>query len=257
MILPYFVNMLGSYCNRNICRIFRIIHLRIFGGQTMDWDWLISLFTIIGVDIILGGDNAIVVALACRNLPAHQRNKAIILGITLALVIRVCLTIVAVQLLEVPFLLAIGGALLIYIAYSLLTEQTDGHQVNSGTNLFSAIKAIIIADFIMGFDNVIAVAGAAHGDILLVMIGLLVSVPIIIWGSKLILKAFDRFPFIIYIGAGILSFTAARMITHEEMLSPLFSSHPLTSLIFQVLVIVGVMLVGAMKKQTNTTNVYH
>ena len=214
----------------------------------MDWEWLVSLLTIIGVDIVLGGDNAIVVALACRNLPEHQRNKAIILGITLALVIRVCLTVIAVQLLEIPFLLAIGGALLIYIAYNLLSDQNDERDVNGGANLFSAIKAIIIADFIMGFDNVIAVAGAAHGDITLVMIGLLVSVPIIIWGSKLILKAFDRYPFIIYIGAGILSFTAARMITHEEMLAPLFSSHPLIPFLFQVLVIFGVILTGVRPK---------
>ncbi|MCL7749150.1 TerC family protein [Halalkalibacter alkaliphilus] len=211
----------------------------------MDTDFLISLLTIIGIDIILGGDNAIVVALACRNLPLEIRNRAIVLGICLALVTRMSLTVVAVQLLEIPFLLAISGALLVYIAYSLLTEQADDREIEGGTSLWSAIKAIIIADLVMGFDNVIAVAGAAHGDHTLVLIGLLVSVPIIIWGSKLILKAFDRFPIIVYIGAGILAFTASRMITHEEMLAPLFYHHPIFTLCFQIFVIVGVILAGS------------
>ncbi|WP_096202206.1 TerC family protein [Bacillus sp. FJAT-45350] len=220
----------------------------------MDLDFLIALLTIIGIDLILGGDNAIVVALACRNLPAHQRNKAIILGITLALVIRMGLTLVAVQLLEIPYLLAIGGALLIYIAYSLLTDHDDNRDVNGGTSLFSAIKAIVIADFIMGFDNIIAVAGAAHGNMLLVMIGLIFSVPIIIWGSKLILMAFDRFPFIIYIGAGILAFTAGRMISHEEMFSPLFSSHPYMTAFFQIIIVVGVLVAGVFSRKLALSN---
>ncbi|KHF38824.1 TerC family protein [Halalkalibacter okhensis] len=217
----------------------------------MDTDFLISLLTIIGIDIILGGDNAIVVALACRNLPQEIRNRAIVLGICLALVTRMSLTVVAVQLLEIPFLLAISGALLVYIAYSLLTDQADDHSIEGGTSLWSAIKAIIIADLVMGFDNVIAVAGAAHGDHTLVMIGLLVSVPIIIWGSKLILKAFDRFPIIVYIGAGILAFTASRMITHEEMLAPLFHPHPTFTLCFQFFIIVAVIVSGAYKIRTS------
>ncbi|WP_100404842.1 TerC family protein [Bacillus solitudinis] len=219
----------------------------------MDTEYIISLLTIVGVDIILGGDNAIVVALACRNLPVHIRNKAIMLGITLALLIRMGLTLVAVQLLEIPFLLAIGGALLIFIAYSLLADQDAGQDIEGGTNLFSAIKAIVIADFIMGFDNVIAVAGAAHGNNILVMIGLIISVPIIIWGSKLILKAFDRFPVIIYVGAAILAFTATRMITHEEMLNPLFVHHPLFTICFQIIVIISVLAFGIItnfKKET-------
>lgn len=213
----------------------------------MDMDFLISLLTIIGIDIILGGDNAIVVALACRNLPKEIRNRAIVLGIGLALVTRMSLTVVAVQLLEIPFLLAISGALLVYIAYSLLSDQADDRDIEGGTSLWSAIKAIIIADLVMGFDNVIAVAGAAHGDHLLVMIGLLVSVPIIIWGSKLILNLFDRFPIIVYLGAGILAFTASRMIIHEEMLAPLFSQHPLFTLAFKIFIIAGVLIAGSLR----------
>lgn len=210
----------------------------------IDVDFLVALFTIIGIDIILGGDNAIVVALACRNLPAHQRNKAILIGIGLALFIRMSLTLVAVQLLEIPFLLGLGGALLIYIAYCLLVDRDEDKRVNGGTSIFSAIKAIVIADLIMGIDNVIAVAGAAHGDMTLVMIGLVVSVPVIIWGSKLILKMFDRYPFIIYIGAAILAYTAAKMISHEQVFQPLFHSHPLFTLAFQVFIIIGVIIAG-------------
>lgn len=213
----------------------------------MDSEFLISLLTIIGIDIILGGDNAIVVALACRHLPPKIRNRAIILGILFALLTRMTLTVVAVQMLEIPFLLAIGGALLIYIAYSLLTEQEQGHHVKEGTNLWEAIRAIIIADIVMGFDNVIAVAGAAHGDHVLVMIGLIVSVPIIIWGSKLILIIFDRFPIITYLGAAILAYTAARMITHEPMLTPLFVGHPTFTVFTQIFIIVSVILIGAYK----------
>ncbi|WP_216828279.1 TerC family protein [Alkalihalobacterium elongatum] len=220
----------------------------------MDIDFLISLLTIIGIDIILGGDNAIVVALACRNLPKEQRNKAIVLGIGLALVIRIVLTLVAVQLLKIPLLLAIGGALLIYIAYDLISQMNNDHNVHSGTSIFSAIKAIIIADFIMGVDNVIAVAGAAHGYPSLVIIGLIISVPIIILGSKLILLIFERFPFVIYIGAGILAFTAGRMITHEEQLAPLFESHPIVTVLFQVAVIIGVLFAGYVKRHGFLTN---
>jgi len=220
----------------------------------METDFLVSLLTIIGIDIILGGDNAIVVALACRNLPKEIRNRAIVLGIALALVIRMSLTVVAVQLLEIPFLLAISGALLVYIAYSLLSDQADDRDIDGGTSLWSAIKAIIIADLVMGFDNVIAVAGAAHGDHLLVMIGLLVSVPIIIWGSKLILNVFDRFPIIVYFGAGILAYTASRMITHEEMLAPLFSQHPLFTLTFKLIIIAGVIVAGVIRIRFSKKN---
>ncbi len=212
--------------------------------MSLELDFLIPLLTIICIDIVLGGDNAIVVALACRNLPAHIRNKAVIIGIALAIVARIALTLVAVYLLKIPLLMAIGGALLLYIAYHLLVEIDDDRDIKGTTTIYSAIKTIIIADIVMGFDNVLAVAGAANGNITLVIIGLLVSVPIIIWGSKIILRAMQMFPIIIYLGAGILAFTATKMILHEPLLSPLFSSHPLASILLQVLLISGVMIIG-------------
>ncbi len=210
----------------------------------MDYDFLLSLLTIISIDIILGGDNAIIVALACRNLPVSLRNRAIVLGITLAIVLRVILTLTALHLLEVPFLQAIGGALLLFIAFQLLTQSKEEQAITGETHLWNAIKTIVIADLIMGFDNVIGVAGAAHGNTTLVMLGLAISVPIIIWGSKLILILFEKFPFIIYLGAGILALTATRMISHEPMLSPLFIIHPLFKLFFQLLAIIGVIAIG-------------
>nr|WP_071318523.1 TerC family protein [Anaerobacillus isosaccharinicus]MBA5587650.1 TerC family protein [Anaerobacillus isosaccharinicus]QOY34177.1 TerC family protein [Anaerobacillus isosaccharinicus] len=215
----------------------------------LEMDFLIPLLTIISIDIVLGGDNAIVVALACRNLPDKIRNKAILLGIGLAIFARISLTLFAVYLLQIPMLMAIGGALLLYIAYHLLVGMDDDRDIQGQTTLFAAIKTIIIADIVMGFDNVIAVAGAAHGNTTLVIIGLLVSVPIIIWGSKLILFAMERFPIIIYIGSAILAFTATKMIIHEPMLAPLFSSHPLISTVLQVSLIIAVVFSGWLIKK--------
>ncbi len=212
--------------------------------MSLDMEFIIPLLTIISIDIILGGDNAIVVALACRNLPTNIRNKAIFLGIGLAIVARITLTILAVSLLTIPFLMAIGGALLLYISYHLLTDMEDDRAVQGKTTVIAAIKTIIIADIVMGFDNVLAVAGAAHGNKTLVIIGLLVSVPIIIWGSKIILYAIERFPIIIYIGAGILAYTATKMIIHEPMFSALFSHHPVISVLLQITAIIAVILLG-------------
>lgn len=205
---------------------------------------IIPLLTIIAIDIFLGGDNAIVVALACRNLPNHLKNKAMLLGISLAIFARAILTVVAVYLLKIPFLMAIGGGLLLYISYQLITEHDGKRNINGKTTLLSAIKTILVADIVMGFDNVIAIAGAAHGNINLVIIGLFISVPIIIWGSKVILYAIQHFPFLIYIGAGVLTFTATKMIIHEPMLTPLFQSRENFALVLQISLIVTISLSG-------------
>lgn len=206
----------------------------------MDSELVWSLLTIIGIDIILGGDNAIVVAMACRNLPPHLRNKAIVMGIALAVLARGLLTIGAVYLLSIPYLMAIGGVFLIWIAFRLV--QTDDSHSSMGNNysIADAIKTIVIADIVMGFDNVIAVAGAAKGNTSLVIAGLIISVPIIIWGSKLILMAMKKFPVIIYIGAGILLYTAGKMIMHEQLVhSALEQSFFPASLFVPLLIISG------------------
>lgn len=216
--------------------------------MSLEIDFLIPLLTIISIDIVLGGDNAIVVALACRNLPTKIRNEAIIIGIGFAILARISLTLIAVYLLNIPLLMAIGGGLLLYISYHLLTDLNDNRNVHGKTTLFAAIKTIIIADLVMGFDNIIAVAGAADGNKTLVIIGLLVSVPIIIWGSKLILYAMDRFPIIIYLGASILAYTATKMIIQEPLFAPLFYNHPYISIGMQLAVIVVVIFSGWISK---------
>lgn len=223
----------------------------------MESEFLVALLTIIAIDIVLGGDNAVVIALASRNLPEHQRNKAIFFGTGLAIFVRVILTIIAVYLLKIPFLLLIGGILLVYIAYNLLAEDNGEADIKSGTTLAAAIKTIVVADIVMGLDNVIAIAGAAHGNILLVIIGLLVSVPIIIWGSKLILHFMERFPAIVYIGAGILAYTAAKMILEEPIVQTWIGHNQLIEIVFSLLIIGGVLFFGWLSNRVKTSESTH
>jgi len=189
----------------------------------MDEQLLLSILMIIGIDLVLGGDNAIVIALACRNLPESQRKKAILFGTMLAVICRILLTIGAVYLLQIPFIQLIGGVFLLYIAFSLMAGQGDGnHSVKSHSSLWKAIQTIVFADLVMGFDNVIAIAGAANGHILLVIFGLIVSIPIIIWGSSVILKIMNQFVLFVYVGGGILAFTAGKMIAHDQSFQSVF-----------------------------------
>ncbi|WP_246938602.1 TerC family protein [Bacillus pinisoli] len=211
----------------------------------MELEFWTALLLIIGIDIVLGGDNAIVIALASRNLPESKRNKAIFLGTGLAIVIRIVLTILAVYLLQIPFLQFIGGILLLYIAYKLLVDDGDDTaDIHAGATLGAAVKTIVFADIVMGFDNVIAVAGAAHGNIYLVMIGLFVSVPIIIWGSKLILYLMERFASLVYVGGGILAYTAGNMLVHEDRLQPFFNQNETLRILIPIFTVVLLLLVG-------------
>ncbi|WP_456275862.1 TerC family protein [Bacillus sp. AK128] len=211
----------------------------------MELEFLTALLLIIGIDIVLGGDNAIVIALASRNLPEAKRNKAIFLGTGLAIVVRILLTVMAVYLLQIPFLQFVGGILLIYIAYKLLVDDGDDHNdIHAGVTLGAAVKTIVFADIVMGFDNVIAVAGAAHGNIFLVMIGLLVSVPIIIWGSKLILYFMERFSALVYVGGGILAFTAGNMMVHEERLQLFFNNYEMLKLGLPIITVILLLGTG-------------
>lgn len=193
----------------------------------MDFDFLMSILMIVGIDIVLGGDNAIVIALASRNLPENQRNKAIFLGTGLAIIVRILLTIIAVYLLAIPFLQLIGAVLLLFISYNLLTgEGEDLSKIQASPTLMAAVRTIVFADIVMGFDNVLAVAGAAHGNIILVVLGLIVSIPIIIWGSKLILVLMEKFSILVYVGSGILAYTAGKMAIHEERLESFLNETP-------------------------------
>ncbi|MED1726035.1 TerC family protein [Brevibacillus parabrevis] len=208
-----------------------------------------ALLAIIVIDLVLAGDNAIVIGMAARNLPAHQQKKAIIWGTVGAIVIRALATLAVVWLLKIPGLLLVGGLILLWIALKLLVSD-DGHEnMKASGSLGAAIWTIIVADTVMGLDNVIAVAGAAHGDFLLVIIGLIISVPIMVWGSTIILKFMERFPVVIYVGAGVLAYTAASMVTSEKFLAPFFTAYPWVKWVFIVASVVGVLLIGRMKSQ--------
>ena len=207
-----------------------------------------ALLSIIIIDLLLAGDNAIVIGLAARNLPKHQQKKAIIWGTAGAVVVRALATIFVVWLLKIPGLLLVGGLLLVWIAYKLLVEEKGHDDIEAGGSLWEAIRTIIIADALMGLDNVLAVAGAAHGSFLLVILGLLISVPIMVWGSTFILKWIERFPIIITIGAGVLAWTAAKMIVDEPFLKAYFAN-PAVKYGFELLVVAAVIVAGTIKKR--------
>jgi YjbE family integral membrane protein len=207
-----------------------------------------ALFAIIVIDLVLAGDNAIVIGLAARKLPKAQQKKAIIWGTVGAIVIRMIATLTVVWLLKIPGLLLIGGVLLIWIAYKLLVDDS-GHEIKAGDNFWAAIKTIVVADALMGLDNVIGVAGAANGHFGLVVIGLIISVPIMVWGSTIILKLVERYPIIITFGSAILAFTASKMIMEEKMWIQFFEHNPVLKYGLSALVIGGVLLIARLKKR--------
>ncbi len=185
--------------------------------------WL-ALGQIIIIDILLGGDNAVVIALACRKLPPAQRAKGIIWGTAGAIVLRVILIAFAMTLLALPFLKFVGALLLVWIGVKLLAPDEEGHgDVQGSDKLLAAIKTIIVADLVMSVDNVIAIAGAAQnaGDhsFLLVVLGLLISIPIIVWGSQLVIKLMERFPLIITLGGMLLGWIAGGMLVTDPALA--------------------------------------
>jgi YjbE family integral membrane protein len=209
-------------------------------------EFLTALLAIIAIDLVLAGDNAIVIGLAARNLPKDKQKKVILWGTAGAVILRVIATVAVVWLLKVPGLMLVGGVLLVWIAYKLLVED-KGHDVKAGESTWAAIRTIIIADAAMGIDNVLAVAGAAHGSILLVVLGLAISVPIVVWGSTILITWMERYPIIITIGAGILAWTAAKMIVGEAFLKPFFENG-FVKYGFEIIVIAAVLGLAQLKK---------
>jgi YjbE family integral membrane protein len=183
-------------------------------ASTQFW---VDVFKIIMIDLLLSGDNAVVIALACRNLPAQQRKKGILFGVLGAIVLRIVLTFFAVNLLSLPYLKLVGALLLIWIGIKLILPE-DEHSANSiqaDTRLFGAVKTIIIADFVMSLDNVMGVAAAAKGNVTLLVFGLLISIPLIAWSSQFVLKLIDRFSVTIYAGGALLGYVAGEMLVSE------------------------------------------
>lgn len=208
--------------------------------------WFSALGAIILIDLVLAGDNAIVIALAARSLPTHLQRKAILWGTVGAIVLRSAMTLSVVWLLRIPGLMLVGGLGLVWIAYKLIAPEggEGGHDGPSATTFWGAMRTIVIADALMGIDNVLGVAGAAHGNFSLVVIGLLISVPIVVWGSTMVLKLVERFPIIMYLGAGVLAYTAAHMIVSEPLLDPVFDPHVAARLATYAVLITGVLAAG-------------
>jgi len=171
----------------------------------------VGLAKIIGVNIVLSGDNAVVIALAARSLPAKQQKQAIIWGSAAAIIMRVILTVFAVALLSFPWLKLIGAVLLLWIGVKLLIPEEGGENIDASDNLVAAIKTILIADLVMSLDNVIAVAAAAGGSLTLLILGLAISIPLVIFGATMLIKVMERWPVIITIGAALLGFVAGEM----------------------------------------------
>ena len=190
-------------------------------------DFWIGLVKIIWINIILSGDNAVVIALAARSLPPEQQRKAIMFGSGAAVVLRIVLTVVAAKLLELSFLQIVGGCLLLWIGLQLLTSHDEEEGAGKGTGtMMAAIRTILIADLVMSLDNVIAVAAAAGGNMLLLILGLAISIPLVVFGSTLMIKLMERFPVIIILGAGLIGWVGGETIMNDRLLHGFVEANP-------------------------------
>ena len=204
-----------------------------------------ALLAIILIDLVLAGDNAIVIALAASNLPPALQRKAVVWGTVGAIAVRSAMTVGVVWMLKIPGLMLVGGLGLVWIAYRLLADTDGGDEHGPVASTFwGAMKTIVVADALMGVDNVLGVAGAAHGSFDLVVIGLLVSIPIVVFGSTLVLKLVERFPVIIQAGAAVLAFTAAKMIVGEPLLDGVFDQSAPARWALYAIAITGVLTAG-------------
>lgn len=213
-------------------------------------EFISALLSVIMIDLVLGGDNAIIIGLAARNLPLTDRKKAIVLGTLGAVLIRIVATLLVVWLLKIPGLLLAGGVLLIWMAYKLLVEEKQEHQSKESHSLWAAIRTIMVADAAMGIDNMLAVAGAAHSNFLIVIFGLLVSIPIVVLGSTVVIKLIERFPIIIYLGAMVIAYTAGSMIVEEPLLHSTLSAYPYLEWLVISVIVLGVIVCGRRKIHT-------
>ena len=187
----------------------------------MDSQFWIGLLQIVSIDILLGGDNAVVIALASRGLPEHQRRKAMMWGMAGAVGIRIVLIFFALALLKIPYLRLVAALMLFWIGVNLIGghEEEGGKEIGGGASLLAAIRTIIVADAVMSIDNIIGVAGAARDNMLLIALGISVSIPVILWGSALVLKGLDRFPSLILIGGGLIGWISGEMLVMDAAIA--------------------------------------
>jgi YjbE family integral membrane protein len=224
-------------------------------GLAVSTGTLIMLLKIIAIDIILSGDNAVVIAMATRTLPKHQQSQAIFLGTFGAVVLRILFAAVIVYLLKIPFIHLVGGIILLWIAYKVLVEQEEEANIKAHNKLFLAVWTIIVADAVMSLDNVIAIAGASHGHIGMIALGVAISIPIMIFGSKMIVKMMEKYSWISYVGSGILAWTAGEMIVEDKQLAN-FIQIPHGPIMYAVIatLTILVLIAGYMKNKTMETN---
>lgn len=211
---------------------------------------LLAMLQIIVIDILLAGDNAIVIGMAARNLPENLQKKAIFWGTAGAIILRLVMAFLFVEALNnIPALRLIGGILLLWIGYKLIADDSGEHNIEAKDNLRAAITTIVIADGIMGIDNVIGVVGAAGGNMMLVAIGMLITVPIIIYGSTLFVKVIERFPIILYVGGGILAWVGAAMSLEDGLIHDMVAPYALAIKIAAVILVVGASLLAKQLKK--------
>ncbi|HZG74334.1 MAG TPA: TerC family protein [Paenibacillus sp.] len=211
---------------------------------------LFLILKIIMVNIVLSGDNAVVIAMASKNLPESQRSKAVWWGAVGAVVLRIVLTVVAVFLLKIPMIQLLGSLLLMYIAVKLLLDDEGHEDVKSASTLGAAVWTIIVADFVMSLDNVLAIAAIAEGNWLLIVIGILISIPLIVWGSTFVMKLLHKYPVLIYIGAGILGYTAGEMFLKDPTAARWLEAMPQAiHWALPIAAAAGVVAAGLLKKR--------
>ena len=206
--------------------------------------WFSALATIIVIDLVLAGDNAIVIGLAARNVPREWQRRVVLWGTAGAIVVRVLLSAVVVWLLRIPAFLLVGGSALIYIGWRLTQDNShDAHSIKPQRSVRAAIGTIVVADAVMGIDNVLAIGGAAQGSMLLVIIGLAVSIPIVVGGSTLVLRWVERYPAILWLGAAVLGWTAAKMIASEPLLRTWLAEYPIVRSALYLIIVGGLIAV--------------
>ena len=213
-----------------------------------------SLGAIVVIDLVLSGDNAVLIALAARNLPKPVQRRAILWGTAGAVAARGALTVAMLWLLQVPGLMLGGGIVLLWIAYRLLADNgaESSPEVAAAIGFWAAMRTIVVADLVMGLENVLGVAGAAHGSVLLVILGLLISIPIVVWGSTMILKWLERWPALLYLGGAALAWTAAEMISGEPFVEARLDGRPLVTLLVYLTLIGGVLAAALLKLRKGT-----
>ena len=205
---------------------------------------LLAILQIIIIDILLAGDNAIVIGMAAKNLPETLRKRAIFWGTAGAIGLRLIMAILFIEALDnIPALRIVGGIMLLWIGYSLLKDGDNEHNIEAKDNIWGAIATIIIADGVMGIDNVLGVVAAAEGHFGLVVVGMLVTVPIIVWGSTIFVKLIDKFPVILYVGGGILGWVSASMIQHDPLATPYIEPYSLPFHIGCVVLVLGAVMI--------------